>query len=610
MSQEPASDSASDPIAFDFEIPPFDRLSAAERERLAASLDLGVYARDSVVLGQDETADVLFVVLEGHVHERRGGEIAAAFGPRDRFGLRALYGGRSGSFIAAEDTICHLIPQAVLEQLGRDNPDFGAMLIQDFAQRMRDVANERFNREMAALTMARIRQAYLHPPLFVAGTASLREAATAMKAHKASSVLVQDGERTGILTGTDLRDLVVLDGRPVETPVGPLARYDLLTLDRDDLLFDALVSMTRHAVRRIVITEQGKVVGLLGQSDLLAVLSNHSQVVALQIDHAETPDDLREASHGTVELLRTLQATGVKVSFIADLVTGLNRRIFRKLFELLAPPDLRANACLIVMGSEGRGEQLMKTDQDNGLILRDGYECPELERITAEFTRQLVAFGYPPCPGNIMVSNPDWTRPLAAYKDSIFHWIHRPDEAAQMSLAIFYDAAAVAGDASLLEEAKGYLLSRLQDNQAFFTAFARPALAFDTPSGLFASLFERRRSEPVDIKKAGIFPIVHGIRALALEKHMAETNTTERIWALADKGALDRKMAGELADAFAFLSALRMRARVDGSAGEGETDNFVRPESMGKLDRDQFKDCLALVKSFKETIAYHFRLNH
>ncbi|KAA1057877.1 putative nucleotidyltransferase substrate binding domain-containing protein [Azospirillum argentinense] len=602
--------------AFDFSVPPFDRLTPEQRQRLAAALDLGVYARDGVILSRDEPADCLFVVRQGLVHERRGGEVVAVYGAHDSFDLQALFSdGQARSFVAAEDTLCDLVPRPILLELAHENAAFGAVIQQEFADRLSALANERSNRETAALTMARIREAYLRPPVFVEAGASLRDAAAAMKRDQASSVLVRDGDpkkggRVGILTGTDLRDLVVLEGRPVDSPVGPLARYELLALDRDDLLFNALILMTKHSVRRLVITEQGAVVGLLEQTDLLAVLSNHSQVVALKVDRAATPEDLGRASQDIVGLIRTLHGTGVKVSFIADLVTELNRKIFRRLFELLAPPDLLANSCLIVMGSEGRGEQLLKTDQDNGLILRDGYVCPSLSQVTDAFTRHLVDFGYPPCPGRIMVSNPDWTRPLALYKDSLFHWIHRPDEAAQMNLAIFYDAAAVAGDASLLAEAKGYLLGRLQDNQMFFTAFARPALAFDTPSGLFGGLFERRRSEAVDIKKAGIFPIVHGVRALALEKHMAETNTTERIWALADQGVLDRGMAGELADAFTFLSTLRLKAGLDGSVSGTQTDNLVRTESLGKLDRDQFKDCLALVKKFKELLAYHFHLNH
>ncbi|QKS53118.1 CBS domain-containing protein [Azospirillum oryzae] len=616
---------------FDFGRPPFDLLTEGQRAALAGALDIALYPRDTVILSREEPADALYVVLRGTVQERRGGEVAAVHGPGDRFGLQALYataGGGAGitgarRFVAAEECACHLIPRAALEALAAENPAFGAAILGDFAQRMRDLAALRSNREMAALTMARIRQAYLHPPLFVDAAASLRDAAEAMRQNRASSVLVRGadgamGGTTGILTGTDLRDLVVLDGRPVTDPVGPLARYGLLTLDRDDLLFNALVLMTKHAVRRIVVTENGAIVGLLGQSDLLAVLSNHSQVIGLQVEHATDPADLRRASRSIVELIRTLHATGVKVAFIADLVTELNRRIFRKLFELLAPPELLANSCLIVMGSEGRGEQLLKTDQDNGLILRDGFDCPDLPRIAADFTRHLVEFGYPPCPGNIMVSNPEWTRPLAGYKDALFNWVHRPDEAAQMNLAIFYDAAPVAGDATLLAEAKDYLLSRLQDNQMFFTQFARPTLSFDTPSGLFASLFERRRAEPVDIKKAGIFPIVHGVRALALEKHRAETNTVERIQVLAELGALDRKMAADLVEAFTILSTIRLKARVDlpeenegGEEGaELAIDNLVHPDRLGKLDRDQFKDCLALVKSFKELIAHHFRLNH
>lgn len=611
---------------FDFGQPPFDLLTDDQRTALAGALDIALYPRGAVLLSREEPTDAMFVVLRGTVQERRGGEVAAVHGPGDRFGLQALYGSAGGGvggsggrrFVAAEDCACHLIPRPALEALAADNPEFGAAILGDFARRMRDLAALRSNREMAALTMARIRQAYLHPPLFVDAGASLREAAEAMKQNRASSVLVRGadgamGGAVGILTGTDLRDLVVLDGRPVSEPVGPLARYDLLTLDRDDLLFNALVLMTKHAVRRVVVTENGAIVGLLGQSDLLAVLSNHSQVIGLQVEHATDPADLRRASRSIIELIRTLHATGVKVAFIADLVTELNRRIFRKLFELLAPPELLANSCLIVMGSEGRGEQLLKTDQDNGLILRDGFDCPSLPRIVAEFTRHLVEFGYPPCPGNIMVSNPEWTRPLAGYKDALFNWIHRPDEAAQMNLAIFYDAAPVAGDATLLAEAKDYLLGRLQDNQMFFTQFARPALSFDTPSGLFAALFERRRAEAVDIKKAGIFPIVHGVRALALEKHRAETNTVERIQVLAELGALDHKMAADLAEAFTILSTIRLKARVDlpeEDATELAIDNLVHPDRLGKLDRDQFKDCLALVKSFKELIAHHFRLNH
>lgn len=604
--------------SFPFDVAPFDRLNEPERARLLASLDLAVFPAGYPVLPRDTAADALFVVARGSVNERQGGDVVAVHGPRSAFDVQALFGGtQTHSFVTAEETLCHVVPLEALTDLARDNRAFGSVLYQDFADKLRALARSRSNREMAALLMVRIRQAVLHPPLFVDAAATLRDAAAAMREHAATAVLVRDGGgdgtsdggRVGILTGSNLRDLVILDGHATSEAVGPLARYDLLMLDRDELLLNALVIMTKHGVRRVVVTEDGVVAGLLEQIDVLGALSSHSQVIAHQIDQAETPEDLRKASLDTVGLIRALHSTGVKVSFIADLVTELNRKIFRKLYELLAPPDLLANSCLIVMGSEGRGEQLLKTDQDNGLILRDGFEFDGLEAVTAAFTGHLIAFGYPPCPGNIMVSNPEWTKPLAAYKDALFGWIHRPDEQAQMNLAIFFDAAPVAGDAALLTAAKRYLMAKLNDNQGFFANFARPALAFDTPTGLFAGLFDRRR-DTIDIKKAGIFPIVHGIRALALEKHVTAANTTDRIWALADKGALDRRMAQELSDAFAFLSTLRLDAHADGDEAGTQTDNLVRPDAMSKLDRDQFNDCLGFVKSFKEFIAYHFHLNH
>lgn len=597
----------------------FDALSQGSSQgldqavaELAARSDLAMFPKDHLIIGRDRPAEGLYVVSRGLVQQRRAQQLVAVYGPNDHFDLCALFGGAEGDrFIAVEDTICHIIPEAALSDLARENADFAAEMERDVTLRLRALAGDRSVREMTALTMARIRNAYTHAPLFIDHAASLRDAAAAMRREQASCVLVRgDNGSVGILTGTDLRNLVILDGHSIDEAVGPLARYDLLTLERDDPLLRALVLMTKHSVRRVVVTEGGAICGILEQTDLLGALSNHSQVISLQIERASSPEELGEASHSVTELIRTLHATGVKTGFIADLITELNRKILRRLYELLAPADLQANSCLIVMGSEGRGEQLLKTDQDNGLILRDGYSCPDLPAITTAFTEHLVAFGYPLCPGRIMVSNPEWTRSLDEYKGLLHTWIHRPDEGALMNLAIFYDAAAVAGDSRLLDEAKRYCLGRLQDNQMFFTIFARPTIGFDSPSGLFGGLFERRRGqEAVDIKKSAIFPIVHGVRALALEKHLTDNSTCERINGLMDRGVMDRRFGEELIEAFQFLSTLRLNARVDDAAGTSQTDNLVTPARMSKLERDQFNDCVALVKRFKDFITYHFHLN-
>ena len=597
------------PEALSFTTPPFDRLSDAERDQVRAASDLAVWPKGTTILRGDEAAEHLHVVLKGLVHELDGAEVLTSYGPGESFDAKALLGTPcTSAFVVREDTVCQLLPAALFLELTRANPYFGAWFHQELIERLREMAVRQANGEMTSFMMARIRQAFIHPATYVDASCTAREAVAAMKATRSTSLLVRDGEgeneRVGVLSDRDLRDAVILDGAPVTSPVGPFTSYSMISLDIDDFLFNALVVMTKHGIRRVVVTEEGRIAGILEQVDLLGFLSNNSHIVAIRVERASDLADLKTASAEIPTLIQALHANGVKVQLIAEMVTALNRRIFAKLFEMLAPPDLLENSCLIVMGSEGRGEQILKTDQDNGLILRDGYTCPNLEEITAEFSRSLIEFGYPECPGKIMVNTPEWTRPLAGYREAIHNWVHHPDEAAQLNLAIFYDAAAVAGDSTLLDKARDYLLEVLSSNDVFFSHFARPTLSFDTPIGMFSNL----RGEQLDIKKGGIFPLVHGVRSLALEKRMTERNTLDRIEKLLALGVFDRTMATELSESLLAMMELRLKLRL--AAGEigTQTDNFIRPDQLNRLERDLLKDSLSIVKRFKEFITYHFHL--
>ncbi|CAK0743749.1 CBS domain-containing protein [Azospirillaceae bacterium] len=241
------------------------------------------------------------------------------------------------------------------------------------------------------------------------------------------------------------------------------------------------------------------------------------------------------------------------------------------------------------------------------MIIRDDYDHPDLPRIAEEFSRWLLEFGYPSCPGNIMINNSEWRRPLRGFRDMIWRWIRGTDEAAYLNLAIFYDAAPVAGDHTLLADAKQYLHERMGDNGSFFAYFARPTLNFDTPTGLLSSWFgERGGRHQLDVKKAGIFPLVHGVRSLALENRMIKTNTLDRLWGLCDAKVLDRDFTTELAAAFTAMQSLRLKAWIDGNGIQ--SDNVLRLDDFSKADRDLLRESLLTVKQFKELITYHFRL--
>jgi CBS domain-containing protein len=263
------------------------------------------------------------------------------------------------------------------------------------------------------------------------------------------------------------------------------------------------------------------------------------------------------------------------------------------------------------MGSEGRGEYLIKTDQDNGMILADGYEPEGWDAFRERFTAAMVEAGFPPCPGDIMVRNPAWAKPLARWGQDARGWLSNPDEQALMNVAIFYDAAPVAGDPRLLETAKGYLFELLADHSAFHARFARAIEMFDTPLGLFSTFVTEKggaHKDELDIKKGGIFPIMHGVRALALERRLVETNTVQRIRRLQGLGVLDKNLAQPLADAFNFLVGLRLSARLEKMRLHQPLDNFVKPAAISKLERDLLKDSLQLVRRFKDVVRHHFRL--
>ena len=175
-----------------------------------------------------------------------------------------------------------------------------------------------------------------------------------------------------------------------------VATFDTWSVSVDDELFDAMLLMLRHRIHRVLVREGEAVVGILGQLELMAFVASHSHLISLQAAEAADLTELRAAARQIESLVRVLHQDGVRVEVIAGLVSELNRQVFARLWELIAPPDLRENSCLIVMGSEGRGEQIIQTDQDNALLLRDGFAADGVEAVTEAFSAALAEFGYPP----------------------------------------------------------------------------------------------------------------------------------------------------------------------------------------------------------------------
>ncbi|GLR86340.1 putative nucleotidyltransferase substrate binding domain-containing protein [Bradyrhizobium iriomotense] len=596
------------PKAFDISNPPFDRLASNEAETLRASLDVAYFRPGEAIIGRDAPVDALYVVIKGTVEERDEAGLLALLGPKDTFDSRALVHDQSGhAFVARDETLCYLIPRKTALALIKANARFAAFFYREISQKLDELANDEEARRYGSLMNAKVSELFLHAPSFIAASDTIEAAGHRMREIGSNALFVRDGERIGIVTGMNLSKAVVLRRQSIQTPVRELANFDIVSVRPDDFVSSALLLMTKHNKRRLAVHDGERFVGILEEIDLLGFLAGSAQVIAGRIDRASSEQDLAIAARQIEAQVRLLRRQGVKVEVIAEIVCDLNRRLMSRLFEMVAPAELRTSSCLIAMGSEGRGEQTVRTDQDNGLILEGPIESDALELFRNEFSGALERFGFPPCPGNIMVSNPAWSKPLSDYLADFRRWIAIPDQAAHMNVAIIYDAQAFAGNDQLLGKAKTALIDLIRGEQAFLAHFARAIDAFETPIGLFNNLITSEGSgDALDLKKGGIFPIVHGVRSLALEQGLRETSTDKRISRLCDLGVLRTDFGRDLKQAFRFMLMLRIDGQLAASAGTSGT--LVRPAHLSSMERHLLRDALQVVKQFRDIVRHHFKL--
>jgi CBS domain-containing protein len=410
----------------------------------------------------------------------------------------------------------------------------------------------------------------------------------------------------------NLSKAVVLDRRALDAPICSVCHFDVVSVGQDDFIFEALILMTRHSKRRLAVASDGKFVGVLEDIDILGLVAGNSQLIPGRIDRAQSIEDLAPAAQDIGRQVERLAGEHVRIEAIAEITSDLNRRLITKLFEMVAPPSIRASGCLMIMGSEGRGEQTVRTDQDNGLLLAAAVPEADVASFRTAFTEALERFGFPPCPGNVMVRNPQWSQPIDDFMRQIKMWIVTPDESSAMNLGIFFDAVAVAGQAALVQRAKAAMIELMRGESAYLAHFARYIDQFAGASaGMLTSLMASVGvgTDLIDIKKAGTFPIVHGIRTMSIEHGITATATGKRIEALVGQDVLGGELGRELASALSYFMEIRLRSQLRAmKTGQRELESIVRLSELSTSDRDLLREAFRVVKRFREVIRYRYHL--
>ena len=468
-------------------------------------------------------------------------------------------------------------------------------------------------------------------PVFVDAAASVAQAARLMAQAKATAALVRAADTgngaggvLGILTERDVLAKVVAAGKDAETLcVTEVMTPGLVTARPEELLIEAFSRMVHHGIRRLVLLdENGSHAGVLGERDMLSARGESPLALASEIAAAPAPEELARTFDRLHRMAGRSVAEGITSDAVGRLISAMHDRIMCRAWEMVLAELGPAPAphAVLVLGSQGRREQFLATDQDLALAYDGaGANGPELEdwfaRLGGSLTRVLLEVGFPPCRNRIMMDNPDWRKSLDGWLDLFDGIADRPDAEGILKASLLCDMRAVqvhgAGNSGLNVRLREAMTKRLRKSSVLLKYMAREAVRFSPPLGLFGS-FALKKDEQgrgvLDIKRGGIFPITQGVKTLALDHGLAETGTCARLRLLHRSEALSVPLAEGLCDAYDFLQTLRMRTQAAHLRQGKPLDNDIRPDTLGAMERERLRAAFKLTAEFQSLLFEKYSL--
>jgi CBS domain-containing protein len=438
----------------------------------------------------------------------------------------------------------------------------------------------------------------------------------------AAIVTAADGHPVGVVTDRDLRRKFVAEARDPRTAVaGQIMSAPVVTVAPDAFAFEALLEMTRRDIHHLPLVEHGRLVGVVASDDLLFAQTAHPVTLAREIGRAETVAELRDAAAPVIGLVRRLVGEGGTAYDVARLVTELNDRLVLRALALVLdaletgegvrPPGAFS---WLAFGSEGRREQTLRTDQDNGLVYA---EAPEGDASAAAFYHRLgermiaalIEIGFPPCPGRIMASNPEWCQPLSVWHRYFEQWMGETTPEHVLAASIFFDLRPLGGEGDLGDRLAEHIRAAAPKETLFLRRMAQEVVDDRLPVGLFGRLVVERegpRRGTVDLKQGGSRQLVGAGRVHALARGLGETNTIDRLRASAAGGIHTETEIRDITGAYQHLLRLRLVHQLDQLDRGQEVDNHVRVDRLSRADSVLLRDALRIVAEVQRRVRHHY----
>jgi CBS domain-containing protein len=619
---------------------PFDRMEPAHLLWMLERMKLAYYAKGEVIiLPEQGIAEHFLVIKQGMVQGEQNVAHASEadtwleLSEGECFPLGALLAHRpvASVYRAGKDTFCYELPAADFHTLlGMSAPfrDFCTRRIANLLEHSKQVIQAQYTQsgaEQQSLTSplsAIIRRA----PITCSPQTSVREVLEQMHESRIGSMVAVDGSGRplGILTLPDVLERIALPQIDLAQPVIGVMTANLTSLPPQALAHDAALMMAKQGFRHVLVVENERLVGLVSEKDLFALQRVGLRQIGSAIRHAQLLEELQQAAADIRSMAHNMMAQGVAAEQLTQFISTFNDLLTVRIIKLectasgLVATPLAERLCWIALGSEGRFEQTLSTDQDNALIFTvpDGMTADQVRAQLLPMAKRindtLALCGFPLCRGNVMASNPQWCLSLEEWRGIFLNWITNSAPEALLHASIFFDFRPLYGAHALAEELRLWLSRVASNNSRFLHQMAENAMRIRPPLGVVRD-FVLGKENRLDLKLNGITPFVDAARIFSLAVGVTPTSTIQRLRQSAAALHIPVTEVNGWIDAFLFIQMLRLRHHYEVSVQQGGIDtqalnNLIDPALLNELDRRILKEAFRQARKVQTRLTLNYQL--
>ncbi len=617
--------------------PPFEELTARDLEQLSLEVEIVYKEKGAYVFRVgDAPHSSFYVVHKGAVDLRRAEtrEMVDICDEGDIFGLRPLMAGEHYRLEARarEESILYAIPIEIFRPYVTTYEEVGNFLIESFASNTRNPYSKEhagvlFSGDAATVRKASSRFTEMLPVVPSKRIVScspetpVQEVAALMTQKNVGSVLILEDELpVGIITDKDLRNQVVTGRHPITAPARDVMTRPVITYPQRLTISQAQLAMMKNEISHLCLTRDGTpdtpVTGILSKYDLMLAMGNNPEVLMRAIKRTRKIRALKPLRAQIAHLLQGYLEHNIPMSIVLKLISELNDACIKRVIALSLRKEGPAPVgfAWLSMGSQGRGEQLLQTDQDNALVFENvpdqqlGETASYFLNLAERVTRGLRSIGFEYCPAEMMASNPDWCMSLDAWKEKVSGWIQNPGADQVLLSSIFFDYNLSYGRADLVRELSEFIFEQVGQVPAFCTHLASGALQNPSPTGFFRQFLveqDGKYKDFFDLKKRALMPLTDAARVLILSHRVKSINgTAERYEKLAELEPNNRELF--LSCSYATKALLKFRTKQ--GLLHGDSGRYIALDALSKEEKIKLKRTFKTIKEVQELLAIRFKI--